>query len=399
MQGLPTTFDAVMAPLGAAAFMAEYQGRRPLHLEGDEAKWRPVMNWDVLNRLLGMTSVWSHTSLVLVIDKEPVPFNAYANPAPGRDGGQVLRPDPAKVKALLARGATLVLNDIDELTPELSAMARAMERALGAKLQANLYLSSKRKQGFRVHFDTHDVFAVHVMGEKTWTVFEGRAQDPIAHPAFKDLTQAHHEAAKGALWKEVRLRPGHLLYLPRGQYHYALADEGPCAHIAFGATYPIGLDAISYLFERMVHEPLARANLPAGREALSGRLAELGRRVASLLAEPKATADLTAFQAGFRYPRDTYDLPDLIERSEPAFEVRRAGVRLVEQGGRCGLLKEGTREAVEVPAAAREPMAWVLARERFTGKELAAAFLGRTPAELERFLADVARMGLVREAG
>ena len=400
MQGAPTTFDAIMAPLGTAAFLAEYQGRRPLHLEGDGGKWQSVMNWQALNRLLGMTSVWSHSSLVLVIDKEPVAFNAYANPAPGRDGGQVLRPDPAKVKALLARGATLVLNDIDELTPELSAFARAIETALGAKLQANLYLSSKRKQGFRVHFDTHDVFAIHVMGEKTWTVFEGRAQDPIAHPAFKELPQAHHEAAKGALWKEVRLKPGDLLYLPRGQYHYALADEGPCAHIAFGATYPIGLDAVSYLFERMVHEPLARANLPhADPQAMTRRLKELGQRIAAVLSEPRATADLVAFQEGYRYPRSTYDLPELILRADEVFEVRRAGVRLVEQGGRWGLLKEGSRQAVEVPAGARELMAWLLARDRFAKKELAASFPARPTPELERFLADVGRMGLLRDVG
>ena len=132
-----------------------------------------------------------------------------------------------------------------------------MEDALGAKLQANLYMSSRRKQGFRVHYDTHDVFAMHVMGEKTWMVFEGRGTSPIAHPLFANQPAEHHEQAKGRLWKEVRLKPGHLLYLPRGQYHYALADEQPCAHISFGATYPIGLDLVTYLFERMVQEPIA----------------------------------------------------------------------------------------------------------------------------------------------
>ena len=81
-----------------------------------------------------------------------------------------------------------------------------MEDALGGKVQGNLYLSSKRKQGFRVHYDTHDVFAVHVMGEKTWFVFEGRADAPIAHPMFKGLPPEHHEQAKGKLWREVRLQ-------------------------------------------------------------------------------------------------------------------------------------------------------------------------------------------------
>ena len=124
--------------------------------------------------------------------------------------------------------AARLLNDIDQLTAELSAVARSLEEALGGKVQANLYMSSKRKQAFKAHFDYHDVFAMHVMGEKTWMVFEGVADHPIKHPMFESWTQEQHEAAKGAPWREVRLRPGDLLYLPRGQYHYALADDGAC---------------------------------------------------------------------------------------------------------------------------------------------------------------------------
>lgn len=392
-----SSLDAVMAPLGGSVFKAEYLGRRPLHLKGAADKWRSIMDWEALNRLLGMTTIWSHESLALFIDKEAIPYGAYTSPAPGRDGGQVLRPDPARVKGLLGRGATLVLNDIDQLSPELAAFSAAMEAALGAKIQGNLYLSSKRRQGFKVHYDTHDVFAVHVMGEKTWMVFEGRADGPIAHPVFKSLPPEHHEQAKGDLWKEVRLKAGDLLYLPRGQYHYALADEGPCAHIAFGATYPIGLDVMTYLFERVVHEPLARANLPQG-EALAARLAELAERVAAIVRDPRTTADIKAFQTAFRYPRNGYDLPGLIERAEEAFRVKRTGLRLIEQGGRSGLVREGTRQALEVPAATKPLVTWVLERERFTRPQLQAAFPAEPAERLARFVDDVGRMGLVEPA-
>lgn len=393
------TFDEIVAPLGAKTFLQDYLGRQPLHLQGSPDKFARVMSWEVLNRLLGMTTVWSSQSLVLVLDKEPIPAAAYCQPAPGRDGGTVLRPDPARVKQHLARGATLVLNDIDQLTPELSAFARAMETTLGGKVQANLYLSSKRKQGFRVHYDYHDVFAAHVMGEKTWMVFAGREDTPIRHPRFESLTQDYKDQAKGALWGEVRLKPGDLLYLPRGQYHYALADEGPCAHIAFGVTYPIGMDAVSYLFERLTGETIGRANLPRERAALKARLAEIGQTLARLLAEDAALDDMLRFAAGFRYPRDAYDLPGLIEAAaageEQRFRVRRAGIRLVALGGRHGLVKEGSRQAVEVPAALQPQVAWVLDRDRFDRRELAAAFPGESPAKLDKLLADLRRMLLI----
>lgn len=393
------SFEAITAPLGAEIFLRDYLGQRPLHLEGPADKWQEVMSWPVLNRLLGMSSIWSAASMPLVLDKEPVPVTAYAAPAVGRDGGQVMRPDPAKVQAFLERGATLVANDIEQLTPELRAFAGAMEHALGGKVQGNLYLSSKRKQGFRVHYDTHDVFAVHVMGEKTWFVFEGRADAPIAHAMFQGLPPEHHEAAKGKLWREVRLKPGDLLYLPRGQYHYALADDGPCAHIAFGVTYPIGLDVMSYLFERIVAEPLARRNLPRGDDtALAERLAGLAERVGDILRQPQTRQAMTAFIASYRYPRAEYDLPGLIEAAEERWRLKTTGVRLIEQGGRAALAKPGTREAVEIPPAVKAQVAWILGRPAFARAELAAAFPGEPPAKLDKLLADLQRMLLIELA-
>ena len=388
------TFDDILAPLGTTAFLCDHLGKAPLHLEGDADKFDRVMNWSILDRLLEASTIWSTASLVLMLDKEPVPAGDYATLAPGRDGGQVLRPDPARVRRLLAQGATLVANDIDQLTPELAAFCGAMEKVLGGKVQANLYLSSKRRQGFKVHFDTHDVFAVHV--EKVWHVFEGRADAPIAHPMFKNLPQSHHDEAKGALWREVRLTRGDLLYLPRGQYHYALAEDGGCVHIAFGVTYPIGMDVMSWLFERMIAEPLGRRNLPQGDpEALSAHLESIGARIAALLAEPAAARAIEGFMGDFAYARERYGLPDLLDPARLTYGVHAGSVQLVEQGGRCGLVRKGERRAVEVPRETRDLVAWVLARKSFSRGDFDAAFDAVPQAARERFLEDMRRMGLL----
>ncbi|SNB75860.1 Ribosomal protein L16 Arg81 hydroxylase, contains JmjC domain [Arboricoccus pini] len=389
-------FETLLSPIGADAFKRDYLGKKPLHLQGAADKFAKIMNWEVLNRLLGMTTIWSAASLPMVLDKEAIPPTQTSSMAVGRDGGQVLRPDPAKVKKFLKAGATLVANDIDQLTPELSALSRAMEETLGGKVQGNLYLSSKRKQAFRVHYDTHDVFAVHVMGEKTWMVFEGKAENPIAHQVFKSQTAEHHEKAKGALWKEVRLKPGDLLYLPRGQYHYALADDGACAHVAMGVTYPIGIDVFSYLFERVVLEPMGRMNLPQGdKAALGAWLTEFGQRLQALATDEQTRADIERFMASYRYPRDTYDLPALIEGSVETFVVQSEGMRLIEQQGRFGLVRAGTREAVEVPAGIVKPLRWTLERQRFTRPEIETAFPDDHVA-LGRFLSDMMAMKLIR---
>ena len=396
----PFSFDAIMAPLGAERFFAEYEGKKPLHLKGAADKFAEVMTWGKLNDLLGQATIWSQHSLQLVLDKDPIPAARYAAPATGRDGGQVLRPDPDKVKDFLRRGATMVANDIDHLSPGLTAFADAMEQALCGKAQGNLYLSSRRRQGFGAHFDTHDVYAVHVEGTKTWHIYEGRADDPIAHPMFKTLGREHHEKAKGAKLMDVHMEPGDLLYLPRGQYHDALADEGGTMHIAFGITYPIGMDVMTFLFDRVVAEPEFRANLPRpdGPEAaaaLQDRLAALGDKLRAVLAEPLTAAQIAALQRAFRYPRHAYNLPDLLEQTaDDRFRVRAKGIRLVHQGGRYGLLQEGARAATEVPAEVGPLVAWVLERREFSRQELTAAFPGRDAAEVDRLLRELGAMRL-----
>ena len=397
------SFDETMAPLGVERFLAEYEGRKPLHLKGSPDKFAEVMSWAKLGDILSQATIWSQASLQLILDKKPVPAASYCATAAGRDGGQVLRPDPDKVQDYLRRGATLIANDIDHLNPGLTAFAHMMEQALGGMVQGNLYLSSRRRQGFAAHFDTHDVYAVHVEGTKTWHVYEGRAADPIAHAMFRSYGQEHHDKAKGELLMDVHMEPGDLLYLPRGQYHDAIADEGGAVHIAFGLTYPIGLDVVTMLYERMMYEPIFRTNLPrlhgpdgtGDDQALAERLRVLTDGIASVLAEPKTLEQIKLMQRGYHYPRHAYDLPGLLgESADERYRVRSSGIRLVQQAGRFGLVREGSRAATEVPADVSAMVGWVLERQQFSRHELAQAFPERQAAQLDSLLRDLGAMRL-----
>lgn len=395
----PFSLDEIMAPIGAERFMAEYEGKKPLHLKGAADKFADVMNWSQLSELLGQATIWSHQSLMLVLDKEPISAASYCAQAVGRDGGQVLRPDPLKVQKYLRQGATLVGNDIDHLSKGLTAFSKTMEEALGGKVQGNLYCSSKRRQGFAAHFDTHDVYAVHVEGTKTWHIYEGRAIDPIAHPMFKTLQHEHHEKAKGKLLMDVQMEPGDLLYLPRGQYHDALADEGGAVHIAFGVTYPIGIDVMSYLFEKVITRDVFRANLPRadaeGQESLGEHLAGLSAEIGMILSDKETRTDIARLQKGFVYPRSSYDLASLMTPDrDPSYKVHNKDVRLIEQGGRFGLVTEGSRNAIEVPANVSAMVGWVLKRQQFSRNELVNAFPKLDQSELDKLIKDLGSMRL-----
>lgn len=401
----PFSFDDIMAPIGAERFFAEYEGKKPLHLEGAADKFAQLMSWAELSELLSQVTIWSQLSLQLVLDKEPVPARLYCAPAQDRGGGgQVLRPDPDKVKDIIRRGGTLVANDMDHLSSALTAFSDALGRALGAKVQGNLYMSSRRRQGFDSHFDMHDVYAVHLEGTKTWRVYEGRAPAPIQHPRYKSYGQEHHERAKGKVMMEAHMTPGDLLYLPRGWYHDALADEGGAVHIAFGAVYMVGLDVVSMLFDRMMAEVEFRTDLPRpdldGGGALAAHLAALGDDLAAVLKRPETVARIQALQRDFPYPRYHYDLEALLSEEsrlvEAAgrFRVRANGVHMVQRDGRYGLVKEGSRRVTEVPTEVSAMVGWVLERPEFTRGELVDAFPDRGAAQLDKLLADLQAMRL-----
>jgi hypothetical protein len=67
---------------------------------------------------------------------------------------------------------------------------------------------------------------------------------------------------------------------------------------------------------------------------------------------------------------------------------------MVQQGGRYGLVQEGSRAATEVPAEVSPLVGWVLERREFSRNELAAAFPERQAAQLEQLLRDLGAMRL-----
>lgn len=245
--GFKPTFADIISPISPEVFFAEHYDRKLAHIKGAAKKFADVMSWESLTEILNMSAVWSSKTLQLVMDKDVVPPAAFCESAPNRDGQEVLRPNTDKVMALLRRGASLVANDIDTLTPGLRGVAAALESAVYGKTQANLYCSWREHQAFGSHFDTHDVYAMHIAGEKLWRIYETRADRPIAHPDFKSYGQEWHDANRGAVAQEILMQPGDLLYIPRGLYHDALATSDGTIHIAFGVTHVIGLDAIDML--------------------------------------------------------------------------------------------------------------------------------------------------------
>ncbi len=308
------SFEALMAPADAAAFFEEIQGQRHLHVPGATDKFKNVLDWQDLETLINQAAIWTGRSMLLVLDNKQLPVSEYCRAGINRDGRQAMLADIGRVREWIRRGATVILNDIETLTPGLRAVANALETGPGGKVQANLYFSRGQRQGFGSHFDTHDVYAVHIAGEKTWNLYQSHFEAPVNHPLFKNLDDAFHAKARGQLAKAVTLKPGDLLYIPRGQYHDALAQSDASVHVAFSVVPVIGLDVLTALFDQAVREPLFRRDFPDiardGDAAVANHLASLGAKLAALAAEPGFARRFVETMQGFRYPRSAVSLPE-----------------------------------------------------------------------------------------
>lgn len=334
------TFADLIAPVTPEEFFRDYYGRKWLHIPGAADKFAGVLTWAKLERLLNMTAIWTSENLGLRVQTKMVPPQAYCVPEKDRRDAQVMQPDPAKVMEFLRQGASLALNRIDTLDDGLRQVGAALEQALFGRAQANLYASRKELKAFDVHYDTHDVFAIHCEGEKDWCLYETMEDNPINHPVFN---KQPHEISRQRAGKatHITMKPGDLLYIPRGLYHDALSSSDACFHVAYGVTTVIGYDVMTLLMNRAVTEGPFRRALPRPDEA------DYDAKVGAMLNE---MGDLLKAMASDATTRDF-----MRKYQTEIFRTRRGGISLPVEGPTAAAQPQTQPQPQPKPAVKPQP--------------------------------------------
>jgi len=245
-----------------------------------------------------------------------------------------------------------------------------------ARSQANVYLTPPDSQGFKPHWDTHDVFVLQVEGSKRWRIYAGGPEMPL-----KDQKFDPERHSPGDVESEFTLAAGEVLYMPRGLMHAAVTTDAISLHITLGMmSYTwsdLLLDSLAELVER---QPAWRANIPFGFARLDPEGLDLGRDLGVLLERMGADIDLAtviserqrSFEAHFR-PRAT----DLLRQATHATGVHeedrvrwRSGTpgRIEHRNGRV-VLVSGGRE-VEFPSAATKTLERMLVGEPICASDM-----------------------------
>jgi hypothetical protein len=199
----------------------------------------------------------------------------------------------ADLPRLLARfdaGATLVLSQFHESHAGLARLCRGLERAFLHPVQANLYLTPPAAQGFRPHYDTHDVLVLQVEGRKRWRIWPG---EPVVERPTRRTRWAGGPAPDGDP-AEVLLAPGDSLYVPRGAVHEAAALPGERSlHVTLGLLEPSWAQAMRALLAALeLEDPRLRDGVPTWRIGEAGFPALLAQRLARLAGAGERVAPL-----------------------------------------------------------------------------------------------------------
>ncbi len=385
-------FSEFIAPFDAARFHAEYFGKLPLHIRSNGNSRPSLLSWPRFNQVLALTPYWNEDTLKVFFKSRAALRENYCDTADLRAGTSA-PVNPAKVKALMGLGASLVANHIHRVCPEVGAVANMLEQQFAARVAANVYCSFKGVQAFQTHFDLHDVFAVQAEGEKTWRVYEARADAPVMPLPPGDEIEKWLTDSRGRLLFEVVMKPGDILYLPRGQYHDALTGAQASLHVTFGVSPATGLALFKLLETAVTQESAFRAYLPDARNQadLHERLGVLAERIKTVLTSPSFAIDVLNHQRDLGRAQANYELP---AQARPSWYSigRRAHVARRDHG--FAVVFDGG----EIPVGATYPtIEWILRQRLFSMDDAAARQPSVDRAELRRDLELLTRAGILVE--
>ena len=159
------------------------------------------------------------------------------------------------------QGATIILNQLHLADETLANFSRALETLFSCHVQTNIYLTPPNSQGFKTHYDDHDVFILQIAGEKKWRLYQKPIENPYKGEKFKP-----GEYDAGEIDKEITLKAGDCIYIPRGLMHDAASHTDETSlHITVGLLVKKWADLmLEAMSEVALRNPKFRRSIPPG---------------------------------------------------------------------------------------------------------------------------------------
>ncbi|MCX5421458.1 cupin domain-containing protein [Streptomyces sp. NBC_00078] len=366
---LDTHFDLerLIHPVEVKRFINEHWEQKPLYIERQEpAYYADLLTLDDVDRLLTLSGP-SFDTIRVVVDGHETPISEIAK------RGTLGRTNTLEaIYDHYRQGSTVVLNALDDRWEPLRQLVQVLGAEVSAGFQVNVYLTPAGKaQGFKPHYDTHDVLIAQVHGSKQWRLYGAPYELPLAdRPKFGKKFEGDETPEQ-----QLTLRAGDFLYLPRGAVHAASSNDEASIHLTIGVHQAhwatVLQNAMVELFDQDVR---FRRALPAGfardadlqrtaAETLGGLLAALQEKLSPTQIIDSVVAQAMSVNAPnlAGHLRDLEDLRDLA----PESVLRRRKDVL------CHVVRDEStvkvhfhNKTIELPVQVAEQVEWLVAEER-----------------------------------
>lgn len=285
--------------------------------------------------------------------------------------------DPVAVNQLFAEGATIIMSNLQERLPKLAMFCRALEKVFSARVQTNIYMTPANSQGFKAHYDGHDVLVLQVEGTKEWRIYDTPVHLPLEEQAFNP-----HDVPIGEMTDSFVLEPGDMVYVPRGLTHDAVSTDQTSLHITTGLMMRSWADVMVEAVRKLaLSDAEFREGLPPGfanegfdSSGAETKFARLLGKLSGATLEPV----LNEFREDFiatRLPRAHGQLaqmaridglgPDSVMGARPTLIYRLTDVPAKgDQPDSVALSCQGT--VITLPTHARAPLEYAISTPRFT---------------------------------
>lgn len=278
------TLGELLSPIDCDHFFRDHWERQPLQvLHDDPQRYENVLTSRDVDKVIAFTRPRFADSSAFLSTASP-PATYVRGALAGQFAALPFDPGLADLRDAYDRGKSVVIMSMQHRWPAVATLCRGLEAELHCPVHANLYITPAGSQGFAAHYDPHEVFALQLDGVKHWRLYDHVEPFPTA-----DTVRMPESSLGKPL--EVCLRPGDLLYIPRGHVHDAYTKSHSSLHLTVGINV--------YRWADLLHNALAsatrndvrlRESIPGG--ALPGDRASLKARFRNLLASLAEGQDL-----------------------------------------------------------------------------------------------------------
>ncbi|MBG9288235.1 JmjC domain-containing protein [Corynebacterium belfantii] len=129
------------------------------------------------------------------------------------------------------RNATLIVDGLDLYDVNFATLRETLNNHFDSTVNLSAILTPRWSKGLSIHIDDEDVIVLQLKGTKDWNIYQ-----PVNFSFLRGRGIEREELT--ARERSARLRPGDLMYVPRGAPHVAASGGEGSMHLTIAIERP-----------------------------------------------------------------------------------------------------------------------------------------------------------------